>query len=117
MALSSIASEQMRGMTNAMAKAKQLLDHLATHPDATICFRASDMILNVHSDASYLLETKGHSHACGHFFMGWSPKNGDPIKLNEAFFTLCTILHFVVASGAEAELGALFLYCKEGIIF
>jgi hypothetical protein len=49
--------------------------------------------------------------------MGWSPKDGDPIKLNGAFFTLCTILRFVVASAAEAELGALFLNFKEGIIF
>ncbi len=49
--------------------------------------------------------------------MGWSPKDGDPIKLDGAFFTLCTILRFVVASAAKAELGALFLNCKEGIIF
>ena len=117
MALSSIASEQTRGTTNTMAKANQLLDYLATHPDAIIRFRASDMILNVHSDASYLSETKAHSRACGHFFMGWSPKDGDPIKLNGAFFTLCTILRFVVASAAEVKLGALFLNCKEGIIF
>ncbi len=54
MALSSIASKQTRGTTNTMAKAKQLLDYLATHPDATIRFRVSDMVLNVHSDASYL---------------------------------------------------------------
>ena len=38
MALSSIASEQARGTTNTMVKAKQLLDYLATHPDATIRF-------------------------------------------------------------------------------
>ena len=38
MALSSIASEQTRGTTNTMAKAKQLLDYLATHLDATIRF-------------------------------------------------------------------------------
>ena len=49
--------------------------------------------------------------------MGWSPTDGDPIKLNGAFFTLCAILRFVVASAAEAELGALFLNCKEGMIF
>ena len=108
MALSSIASEQTRGTTNTMAKVKQMLDYLVTHPNATIRFRASDMVLNVHSDASYLSETK---------FMGWSPKDGDPIKLNGAFFTLCTILRFVVASAAEVKLGALFLNCKEGIIF
>jgi len=49
--------------------------------------------------------------------MGWSPKDGDPIRLNGAFFTLCTIFRFVVASAAKAKLGALFLNCKEGIIF
>jgi hypothetical protein len=49
--------------------------------------------------------------------MGWSPKDRDPIKLNGAFFTLCAILRFVVASAAEAELGTLHLNCKEGMIF
>ena len=29
---------------------------------------------------------------------------------------MCRIIKFVVASAAEAELGALFLNCKEGII-
>jgi hypothetical protein len=51
MALSSIAIEQSKGTTKTMEKAKQLLDYLATYPDATICFKASDMILIVHSDA------------------------------------------------------------------
>ena len=86
MALSSIAIKQSeQGTTNTMEKAKQLLDYLATYPDATILFRASDMIMNVHSDASYLSESDAHSRACGHFCMGWTPKDGDPIKLNGAF--------------------------------
>ncbi len=54
MALISIASKQTRGTINMMAKAKQLLDYLATHPDVTIWFQASDMILNIHSDTSLL---------------------------------------------------------------
>ena len=74
MALISIASEKMQGTTNTMAKAKQLLEYLETHPDATIRFRALDMVLNIHSNASYLLKMKAHSCACGHFFMGWSPR-------------------------------------------
>jgi hypothetical protein len=100
-----------------MEKAKQLLNYLATNPDATIHFRASNMIMNGHSNASYLSGANARSRACGHFFMGWTTKDGDPIKLNGAFFTLCTILRFVVASAAKAELGALFLNCKEGMIF
>jgi hypothetical protein len=85
MALSLIAIEQIKGTTSMMEKAKQLLNYLATHPDATICFQASNMIMNVHSDASYLLESNARSRACGHFFMGWLPVDGDPIKLNGIF--------------------------------
>ncbi len=130
-----------------MLKCKQLLDYLATHPDATVRFHSSEMILNIHSDASYLSETNTHSRACGHFmgwkpdakkpiksdasylsetnthsracghFMGWKPGAKKPIKLNGTFFTLCAILRYVVASAAEAELGALFLNCKQAAIF
>jgi hypothetical protein len=49
--------------------------------------------------------------------MGSLPEDGTLIKLNEAFRTLCGIMQFVVASAAEAELGALFLNCQEGMIF
>ncbi len=100
-----------------MEKVKQLLDYLTTYPDTRIRFKASDMILNVHSDASYLSESNAQSRARGHFFMGWTPKDGNPIKLNGGFFALCAILCFVVASAAKAELNALFLNCKEGMIF
>jgi hypothetical protein len=75
------------------------------------------MILYFYSDASYLSESDTQSRTCSHFFMGWTPKDGNPIKLNGAFFTLCAILCFVVASAAKAELGALFLNCKKGMIF
>jgi hypothetical protein len=51
------------------------------------------------------------------FFISWTAKDGDRIKLNGALFTLCAIIRFVVASAAEAKLGALFLNCKEGMIF
>jgi hypothetical protein len=100
-----------------MEKAKHLLDYLATNPNATIWYRTSDMIMNVHSDASYLSEACACSRACGHFFMGWNTNNGNSIKLNGAFFTLCAIVCFIIASAAEAKLGALFLNCKEGMIF
>jgi hypothetical protein len=117
MALSSTAIEKSKGTTNTIQKAKQYLDYLAMYPDATIHLRASIMIMNVHSDASYLSESNAQRQVCRHFFMGWSPNDRDPIKLNGAFFTLCTILRFVVASAAEAKLGAPFLNCKESMIF
>eukprot|EP00804_Cyclotella_cryptica_P000699 CCRYP_000983-RA/>CCRYP_000983-RA protein AED:0.36 eAED:0.37 QI:0/0/0/1/1/1/5/0/509 len=93
-----------------------LLDYCASHPNAIVRFTASDMILNIHSDASYLSETKARSRIAGHFFLGSVPVDDKPITLNGAIYVFCGILKFVVASAAEAELGALFLNCKEGTI-
>ena len=117
LALSSIASEQTKGTERTLEKAYQVLDYLALHPDAVVRFRASDMVLNIHSDASYLSEPKACSQACGNFFMGSVPSDGKPIKLNGAFHMLCSILRCVMASAAEAELGALFMDCQEGMTF
>ena len=86
MALSTIASKQSKGtIQNTMLKPTQLMDYLATHPDATVRFHASDMILNVHSDASYLSKANAHSRACGHFFMGWKADPTKPLKLKGHF--------------------------------
>jgi len=71
------------------------------------------MIINVHSDASYLSAPKARSRAGGYFFLGSLPRDGDPIKLNGATHVTCAILKLVAASAAEAELGALFLNAQE----
>jgi hypothetical protein len=89
---------------------------MATHPDAIVRFYKSDMILNVHSDASYLSAPRARSRAAGYFFLGSMPTDGQPIFLNGAIQVICTILKFVAASAAEAELGALFLNAKEAKI-
>jgi hypothetical protein len=71
------------------------------------------MILNVHSDASYLSETKARSRASGHYFLGWLPTHNKPIRLNGPMFDLCIILKHVAASAAESKLGALFLNMQQ----
>ena len=115
-ALSSIASEQTKATENTEKRVTQLLDYLHTHKDATVRYVASDMILNIHSDASYLSETKARSRLGGTFFMGGSPINGKPIQLNGPILIAASICKFVVASAAEAELGALFYNCQDGTI-
>ena len=50
------------------------------------------------------------------FMLGSTPVNGEPIMMNGAVYIFCGILKFLVASAAEAELGALFLNAKEGKI-
>ena len=111
--LSTLANKQTKATKKTMSNMEHMLDYLETHPDATIRYYALDMILNVHSDASYLSESKGRSRASGNFWLGSLPKDGKPIQLNVAILDLCIILKFVAVSAAEAELSALFLNVKE----
>ena len=84
MVLSSISTEQMKATKKTHGKCLQLLDYLATNSKAIVRFHTSDMVMNIHSDASYLSEPGARSRTCGHFFMGSVPKSGQPIILNGA---------------------------------
>jgi hypothetical protein len=115
-ALNSLARQQSTPTQATAARADHLLDYLHTHPDAVIRFYPSDMILQIHSDASYINEPEARSTAGGHYFLGHMPHDNQPIRLNGAIYSLCTVLKHVAASAAEAELGALFLNTKEAKI-
>ncbi len=116
-ALSTIAIEQTKATEMTMGQCIQLLDYLARNQESKVRFQPSDMIMNIHSNASYLSKKVAQSRTCRHFFMGWKPKKGELIKLNGAFYTNSSILQFVVTLSAEAELGALFHNCQTGMIF
>jgi hypothetical protein len=70
MPLNNIATEQTKATDKTQAATSQLLDYLATHPDATIRYHASDMILHIHSDASYLSVSNAGNRLGGLFFLG-----------------------------------------------
>ena len=80
-ALSKIASQQANRIEKTIQRINQLLDYMHSNPNTIIRFYASDMVLNVHSDASYLTAAKGRSRAEGYFFLGSLPRNNAPIKL------------------------------------
>ncbi len=102
--LSSIASTQAKPTKETMNNTKLFLDYTASHQDAIITYRASDMVLVVHSDVSYLSEPKARSCAGGHFFMSSNTK--DPAN-NSAVLNIAQLIKAVMSSAAEAELGAL----------
>ena len=66
-AILSISAQQANPTEHTIQKVKQLLHYVVTHPDATLAYHASDMVLAGHSDALYLSETKSRSRAGGHF--------------------------------------------------
>lgn len=113
-AIGELATEQSQATKSTMAKLTQLLNYCAAHPDATVRFTASDMLLAVESDASYLSVVKGRSRAAGYFFLTNKTTTPEgPYKPNGAIHVLCHIMREVLSSAAEAELGALFHNGKE----
>eukprot|EP00957_Ditylum_brightwellii_P161634 12306390-Ditylum_brightwellii.AAC.1 len=69
-AIGTIAAAQALGTEETAKAVAHLLDYYTTHPEAVICYHASDMVLKVHSDASYLSEKEACSRAGGYFFLG-----------------------------------------------
>jgi len=88
------------------------LDYCWTHPNAGVRFVASDMILALHSDASYLSEPDGKSRAAGHFYLN---KLNDDYFNNGVILTLSKVIKHVMTSASEAETAALFYNCKAAI--
>ncbi len=109
-ALSAIVSAQAEPTEETMTRCKYFLDYAATHPYAILTYKRSDMVLVVHSNASYLSEPKARSRAGSHFFL--SSDVADPID-NGAVLTIAALIKAVVSSAAEAKLGALYINaCK-----
>jgi hypothetical protein len=106
MPLNDIATEQTKANGKTQAAANQLLDYLATHPDATIRYHTSDI------SASYLSVSNARSRLGGLFFLG--NKSPDQDKLNGSILDVASFIKNVVASAAESEVGVCFHNAQSG---
>ena len=68
-ALNEIASEQAQLTQKTMVKEQRLIDYGHTYPNAYIRFYASVMILNIDSDAAYLVASKTRSRVAGYYYL------------------------------------------------
>ena len=119
-AIGSIAATQAKATQATLDAIVHFLNYAASHPDAVIRYHASDMILHNHSDGSYLSEPKARSRVGGHFFLSQNPTDPTkppttPPRNNGPIHTTCNILRHVMASAAEAEVGALFVNGQDAI--
>jgi hypothetical protein len=119
-ALGSIASTQSKATKNTFDEVTWLLKYAASNPDAEIMYTASDMVLHVHSDGSYLSEPKACSRAGGHFFL--SDLSCSPHKQpkttptsNGPIYSLSRIICNVMGSAAEAEIASSYMNGQEAI--
>ena len=89
------------------------LDYAATNPSAIIQYKASDIILHIDSDESYLSEPRARSRTGGHYYLSSLPTDPKktpnlPPPANGPIHTEWRIFKHVVVSAAESEVGGLF---------
>jgi hypothetical protein len=111
-----LATQQAKSTFATLKGITKLLNHAAaTHPDAEVRFRASDMVSHIDNDASHLSEYKAHSRAASCHCLSSHPDKlqGKPPAFCGSVSALCSIMREIVSSTAEAELGALFHNGRE----
>eukprot|EP00536_Pseudo-nitzschia_multiseries_P009491 jgi/Psemu1/23324/gm1.23324_g len=75
------------------------LNYAANHPNGSIVYRASEMVLQMDSDATYLVSHGARSRAGGYHYLG---DKGDKM-INGPILVLVKIIKNVMASAAEAK--------------
>jgi hypothetical protein len=80
MPLNDIATEQAKATEKTQIATNQMLDYLATPPDAAIRYHASDMILHIQRDTSYLSVSNALSRLGGLFFLGNTSAEQDTLN-------------------------------------
>jgi hypothetical protein len=110
--INAIASQSSKPTKDMMRQTLQLLDYLAMQEDAVLSYHAGDMVLAVHSNASYLSKPKACSRAGGHFFLSSDttvpPNNG-------AVLNIAHIIKNVMSLATKAELAALYIMVHEAV--
>jgi hypothetical protein len=85
---------------------------MASQDKAVLTYKASNMVLAIHSNTSYLSKPKAHSRVGRHMFM--ARRDNIPAN-NGAVLNISQIIRAVMSSAMEAKLGALFINAKTAI--
>jgi hypothetical protein len=115
MPINVLASEQSRATADTSDKVIKRLNYFNTHPGTKIRYHASDMIIYIHSDASYLSERDAKSRAGRFFYMGNISDTSKKLT-NGEILIISTVLKHVMSLAAEAEIEAVFINTKEGAV-
>ena len=106
--MNELAREQSKPTEETRKRAHQIMDYAATFPNTFIRYHASDMILNVDSDAAYLVQPNAKSRIAGYYHLTNLPTSTVQSNINGAILVECKTLRHVVASAAEAETAGIF---------
>ena len=117
-ALGTLATQQSKPTESLWDDINWFINYAASHQDAKNCFSASEMILYIASDGSYLSETKLRSRVGGIFYLiSKLPKHNQAPDwnhpFNATFHVVAKILNMITSSSMNTEVAASFYNAKE----
>ena len=115
-ALNDIAMTQAQPTQKTKEKCKRLLDYVASYPNVSLRYRASNMQLHIDSDAAYLVAPKAKSRIAGYYYFKNGPNNLPLLSPNHPVLVECRCLRHVVSSAAEAETAGLFYNAQNALL-
>ena len=112
--LNKLASRQALPTEALLTDVRHFLQYAASHPTASLVYKASDMRLVISSDASYLSETRSRSRVGGHHYLSSS---SDPLTapLNGGIEAISVIIPAVVSAASEAELAGVYINAQAAV--
>ena len=115
-ALNNIGSQQALSTKSLLPKLQQLMDYANIYQHVFVRYYASDMQLNVDTDAAFLVLPKARSCIAGYF---WLPNDPEGPKRqyidNLPILIECKTLRLVVSSAAESETHSTFHNAKKSL--
>ena len=112
-ALNNLTTQTHSGTQKTMKSVQHFLNYCASNPDSPTLYRESDMILNINSNAAYLVALKARSRAGRFYFMG----NKNNQLINGPVAVNAKIIKNFMSSASKAEIGALYMNAKLVVPF
>jgi hypothetical protein len=109
--LNQLASMQSKATENVERYVEELMQYMATYPNAALVYHRSAMILNTHSDGGG--HGRGARVAGVHFCGDPYDPHGEPSRINGALLIVCVLLKVVTAHVVETEYAALYYNGRE----
>lgn len=110
-ALNEIACNVSAGTEKTLEAATYLLNYIACNPKPRTQYQASDMILQVDSDAPFHVCPQARSRAGGYLYLGSCDDN----LFNAPILVMSKVIKHVMGSATEAEVAAIHLNASEAV--
>jgi hypothetical protein len=110
-----LSSAQSTPTTAVMSHSDLLLQYFASHPNPSVTYKASDMHLFVHTDASFAGESGARSRIGAVYMLGNKAAPGARPEPRHPILVTSVILPTVAANVAEAEYGGAFHAAQRAV--